>query len=317
MIKPKEKNSDGKIYINTKGFELVAVTKDKKNIFLVFEDKNPVDIEIENQNELPVGTRCVGKVESISKNINSAYILLPDKSRAFLKNTGNELKCEQSVAVEITRSSSKGKLPSVSLIEEDITHKSDLTYIKKGQRVFEKLFDKYEFTNILTDSDDLFDDISTFCKNQNVLDLSLVHRYNDSMVSLSVLYSVSKHLEEATSKLVWLKSGANILIEETNAFTVIDINSAKNEKGKNISFLEINKEAAEEIFRQMNLRNISGIILVDFINMNPEDNKELLGFLKELSQTQKCFTKVVDITPLGIAEITRKKVGPTLSDIYK
>ena len=317
MIKPKEKNSDGKIYINTKGFELVAVTKDKKNIFLVFEDKNLVDIEIENQNELPVGTRCVGKVESISKNINSAYILLPDKSRAFLKNIGNELKCEQSVAVEITRSSSKGKLPSVSLIEEDITHKSDLTYIKKGQRVFEKLFDKYEFTNILTDSDDLFDDISTFCKNQNVLDLSLVHRYNDSMVSLSVLYSVSKHLEEATSKLVWLKSGANILIEETNAFTVIDINSAKNEKGKNISFLEINKEAAEEIFRQMNLRNISGIILVDFINMNPEDNKELLGFLKELSQTQKCFTKVVDITPLGIAEITRKKVGPTLSDIYK
>lgn len=316
MIKPSEKNADAKIFSKTEGLELVIVKKDKKIIYLVFEDKKPVDIEIENEGELPVGTRCVGKVDSISKNINSAYITLPDKSRAFLKNISSDLKCEQNVAVEITRAASKGKLPSVSLVDEDISHRSDLSYIRYGQRVFEKLILKYSFNKILTDSDEIYKEILTFCETQNVLDLSRIHRYNDSMVSLSVLYSVTRHLEEATSRLVWLKSGANILIEETNAFTVIDVNSAKNEKGAKSSYLEINKEAACEIFRQMNLRNISGIILIDFINLKPDESKELLSELKELSKTQKNFTKVVDITPLGIAEITRKKEGCTLSDIY-
>ena len=316
MIKPKEKNSDGRIFSKTEGIELVAVKKENKYIYLVFENKNLIDIETENIGELPVGTKCVGKVDSVSKNINSAYILLPDKTKAYLKNAGN-LKCEQNVAVEIIRASSKGKLPSVKLIDEDITHKTDLSFIEKGKRTYENLIHLYSFDKILTDQDDLYEDITTYCKAQNVLDLSLVHKYNDNMVSLSVLYSVSARLEEVTSKLVWLKSGANILIEETNAFTVIDINSAKNEKGKDNSYLEINKEAAKEIFRQMNLRNISGIILIDFINMDADNTKELLAELKELSKTQKNYTKVVDITPLGIAEITRKKVGPTLSDIYK
>ena len=135
------------------------------------------------------------------------------------------------------------------------------------------------------------------------------------MVGLNVLYSVSKRIEEATSKLIWLKSGANILIEETNAFTVIDVNSAKNSKGKNISYLDINLEAAKEIFRQMNLRNISGIILIDFINLKKDEEAKLVDELNKLCSGQKRYTKVVDITPLGIAEITRKKEGPTLSDI--
>ena len=137
------------------------------------------------------------------------------------------------------------------------------------------------------------------------------------MVSLSVLYSVSQKIKDATSKTVWLKSGANIVIEETSAFTVIDVNSAKNDKGKEDSYFEINKEAANEIFRQMNLRNISGIILIDFINMDKQKTKELMEFMKKLAETQKQKTKVVDITSLGIAEVTRKKEGVTLSDICK
>ena len=317
MIKPTVKNEDAKKYINSSGLELVIVKKDDNNIYLVFENKELTDIEFEKDNELPVGTKCVGKVSKIAKDINSAFILLPDKSTAFLKNIPYDLKCEQNIAVEITRASSKGKLMSVALIEEDISHRTDLSVIEYGLKTYEKLLSKYKFDRILTDIDNIFKEIKDFINLHNVIDLSNLILYNDCMVSLSTLYSVSARLKEATSKVIWLKSGANIVIEETSAFTVIDVNSAKKENKKNNSFLEINKEAATEIFRQMNLRNLSGIILIDFINLEREEYKILMDELNDLAKLQKSFTKVVDITALGIAEITRKKEGITLSDIVK
>ena len=317
MIKPAVKNEDAKKYVNSSGLELVIVKKDDSIIYLVFDNKELIDIEFDKENELPLGTKCVGKVSKIAKDINSAYILLPDKSKAFLKNIPTDLKCEQNIAVEITRVSSKGKLPSVSLIDEDIEHRADLSVIEYGPKTYEKLLLRYKFDRILTDIDNIFKEIKEFINSSNVIDLSEVILYNDLMVSLSTLYSVSARLKEATSKVIWLKSGANIVIEETSAFTVIDVNSAKKDNKKTNSFLEINKEAAKEIFRQMNLRNLSGIILIDFINLEREEYKILLDELNNLVKTQKLFTKVVDITALGIAEITRKKEGVTLSDIVK
>ena len=317
MIKPTVKNEDAKKYVNSSGLELVIVKKDDSIVYLVFENKELIDIEFEKENELPVGTKCVGKVSKIAKDINSAFILLPDKSTAYLKNIPADLKCEQNIAVEITRASSKGKLPSVTLINEYIEHRTDLSIIEKGPKTYEKLLLKYKFDRILTDIDNILKEIKEFINSNNVIDLSEVILYNDLMVSLSTLYSVSARLKEATSKVIWLKSGANIVIEETSAFTVIDVNSAKKDNKKSNSFLEINKEAAAEIFRQMNLRNLSGIILIDFINLEREEYKILTDELNNLAKTQKSFTKVVDITALGIAEITRKKEGITLSDIVK
>ena len=307
MIKPTVKNEDAKKYVNSSGLELVIVRKDDNIVYLVFKNKELIDIEFEKENELPVGTKCVGKVSKIAKDINSAFILLPDKSTAYLKNIPADLKCEQNIAVEITRASSKGKLPSVTLINEYIEHRTDLSIIEKGPKTYEKLLLKYKFDRILTDIDNILKEIKEFINSNNVIDLSEVILYNDLMVSLSTLYSVSARLKEATSKVIWLKSGANIVIEETSAFTVIDVNSAKKDNKKSNSYLEINKEAAAEIFRQMNLRNLSGIILIDFINLEREEYKILMDELNNLAKAQKSFTKVVDITALGIAEITRKK----------
>ncbi|MBP5529232.1 MAG: ribonuclease E/G [Lachnospiraceae bacterium] len=317
MIKPAVKNEDAKKYVNSSGLELVIVRKDETIVYLVFDSKELVDIEFEKENELPIGTRCVGKVSKIAKDINSAYVLLPDKSTAYLKNIPADLKCEQNIAVEITRASSKGKLPSVSLTDDNIEHRADLSIIETGPKTYKKLLSKYKFDRILTDIDNIFKEIKEFINSNNVIDLSEVILYNDSMVSLSTLYSVSARLKEATSKVIWLKSGANIVIEETSAFTVIDVNSAKKDNKKSNSYLEINREAAGEIFRQMNLRNLSGIILIDFINLERVEYKILLDELNDLAKSQKAFTKVVDITALGIAEITRKKEGLTLSDIIK
>lgn len=315
MIRPKEKNADGKIYSPIEGTELIIVKKENRYIYMVFENKELKDLEIENCNELPVGTRFAGKVDSLSPQINAAYILMPDKNRAFLKNAPKDLKCESVIPVEIKRSSSKGKLASVSITDDDIEHKTVFSIISYGKRTFEKLFGEYSFERVLTDEDKLYSEIIQYNSANESMDETKIILYRDSMVSLGVLYSVTKRLEESTSKTIWLKSGANIFIENTNAFTVIDVNSAKNDKKGENSYLKINKEAAREIFRQMNIRNLSGIILVDFINMTGEEEKDLLDYMNILCKDQKKYTKVVDITPLGIAEITRKKEGPTLGDI--
>ena len=130
---------------------------------------------------------------------------------------------------------------------------------------------------------------------------------------------LSKKMEEALNSRVWLKSGAFLVIESTEALTVIDVNSGKYESGKdaNETYRKINREAAEEVARQLRLRNLSGIIIVDFINMKSEqDKKSLLYFLKELTEKDRIPTKVVDMTTLGLVEITRKKINKPLKEQF-
>ena len=318
MIKPTIKDEDGKKYINTGGFELVCVNKDERYVYFVFENKVLSEIEVENIGEYPIGSILYGKISDISKGIDAAFVTLPNKSRAFLKLNGRDLKCGNNVCVKVTRAGSKNKLMSVSLCEDvDCSHFTDFTEIETGENVAHTLLNKYVFDRILCENEALYNHLSDSVKASSN-DLSCMSVYNDKMVSLSVLFSLSKHLEEATGKTVWLKSGANIVIETTQALTVVDVNSGKkmSKNDKNINVLEINKEAASELFRQMNIRNLSGIIIVDFINFDSkEESENFIKFLRDLCTNQKAYTKIIDITPLGLAEITRKKTGPTIYDL--
>ena len=137
---------------------------------------------------------------------------------------------------------------------------------------------------------------------------------------LSVLYSVESKLETALASRVWLKSGGYLIIEPTEALTVIDVNTGKYEAGKDPqeTYRRINLEAAEEVAIQLVLRNLSGIIIVDFINMQSASyNRELLNHLKALVQKDKVQTHVVDMTPLGLVEITRKKISKPLREQFR
>ena len=119
---------------------------------------------------------------------------------------------------------------------------------------------------------------------------------------------------------VWLKSGGYLIIEPTEALTVIDVNTGKYEAGKDPqeTYRRINLEAAEEVAIQLVLRNLSGIIIVDFINMQSASyNRELLNHLKALVQKDKVQTHVVDMTPLGLVEITRKKISKPLREQFR
>ena len=137
--------------------------------------------------------------------------------------------------------------------------------------------------------------------------------------TLTLRYSLASLLEKTLSKRAYLKSGAYLVIETTEAMTVIDVNSGKSIKGKNAEeqFLKINIEAAKEIARQLRLRNISGIVMIDFINMKEEShNHELMKNLAEYVRTDPVRTTVVDMTKLGLVELTRQKGKRALHEVF-
>lgn len=170
---------------------------------------------------------------------------------------------------------------------------------------------------IITDQETTYEQLKQY-NDENSLGIH-IRLYQDSALSLSVLYSVERKLRAALDSKVWLKSGGYLIIEPTEALTVIDVNSGKYESGKNPqeTYRKINLEAAEEVALQLRLRNLSGIIIVDFINMQSAgDNAQLLHVLKSLVKQDKIKTTVIDMTPLGLVEITRKKINKPLREQF-
>ena len=143
--------------------------------------------------------------------------------------------------------------------------------------------------------------------------------YQDKLLPLYKLYRVETALDAIQKEKVWLNSGGFLVIQQTEAFVSIDVNSGKytGKKKMEETFRKINLEAAAEISRQLRLRNLSGIILIDFINMeNPDHREELFHVLQKLLRKDPIQSRAIDITPLHILEMTRKKVRrPVIEDI--
>lgn len=145
-----------------------------------------------------------------------------------------------------------------------------------------------------------------------------VRLYNDSF-PLKKLYSVETKMDELFVKKVHLKSGANLIIEYTEAMTVVDVNTAKciAKKDKDTLNYKINLEAAQMLAKQLRLRNLSGIVIVDFINMeNKEYQAELIQELKKMLKKDPVPCNYVDMTALGLVEITRKKISKPIYELF-
>jgi ribonuclease G len=128
--------------------------------------------------------------------------------------------------------------------------------------------------------------------------------------------NLEKKIHELYARKVWLKSGGSIVIDTTEACTVIDVNSGKYTGSKNPdeTFLTLNLEATEVIARQIRLRNISGIILIDYINIERSEDKDVvLKRWKELARKDKVRFQVVGFTELSILQITRKQQGKSVA----
>lgn len=170
---------------------------------------------------------------------------------------------------------------------------------------------------IVTDIPEIYRQLQSYLEENQREDLEKLRLYEDSLLPLSKLYSLETVMERALSRQVWLKSGGYLVIDPTEAMTVIDVNTGKYSGKKNSAetIRMINLEAAEEIGRQMSLRNLSGIILVDFIDMEKAENREeLLERMREICRRDPIRTTVVDMTALNLMEITRKKIKKPLSE---
>ena len=133
-------------------------------------------------------------------------------------------------------------------------------------------------------------------------------------------YEIDKQLARAMNRKVWMKSGGYIIIDHTEALTAIDVNTGKyvGETDLEETLLHINLEAAAEIGRQLRLRNIGGIIIVDFIDMDCAENRSrLLSALEEEAKKDRTKVTVLGMTRLGLVEMTRKKIGQEITMVLE
>lgn len=188
-------------------------------------------------------------------------------------------------------------------------------YLTELRDVYQNQLDE-----IVVGDPQIYDEVRDFLSANQPEDMVKLRHYQDPQLPLHKLYGLEKHLEDALKEKVWMKSGAYLVIQPTEALTVIDVNSGRaiNNKSNEEMWLSCNIEAANEAARQIRLRNLSGIILIDFINMKrAEHTQELLKILQKELKKDPIETILVDMTKLQLVEITRKKIRKPLKEAFE
>ncbi|OPJ55552.1 Rne/Rng family ribonuclease [Alkalithermobacter paradoxus] len=164
-----------------------------------------------------------------------------------------------------------------------------------------------------------YGEIKSLAKSINVSFTSKI-KYFDDVVDIFDYYGIQSQIQRALNRKVWLKSGGYIIIDKTEALTVIDVNTGKftGSLGLDETIFKTNCEAAVEIARQLRLRDISGIIIIDFIDMKSKEHKDkLLKMLSRHLRDDKTRTNVLGITNLGLVEVVRKKTRNSIDSHFK
>jgi len=186
------------------------------------------------------------------------------------------------------------------------------------ERVVRDVFSPAEFKEMVTDSRQVHERVSAYLRDvaPELVDRLRLH---DGPLPLFEEFHVAEQIHKALERKVWLPSGGYLFIDRVEAMTVIDVNTGKHVGKTNLeeTVFGTNVEAAEEIARQLRLRDIGGIIVIDFIDMLFERNRaEVIRTLQEALSRDKTRSQVFDITPLGLLEVTRKKVSAGLLEAF-
>ena len=209
--------------------------------------------------------------------------------------------------IENKAKSSSTKAPSILYSEPDLT-----------VRVIRDIFNE-DFKKLIVQGSDAWDDIQNYINFIAPELASRIERYSESE-DLFVKYRVDEQLAKAFDRKVYLPSGGSLVIDRTEAMIVIDVNTGKFiGKGGNLeeTVTKNNLEAAEEIARQLRLRDLGGIIVIDFIDMILESNREqVLRRLVECLGRDRTKHQVAEVTSLGLVQMTRKRVGQGLIEAF-
>lgn len=198
----------------------------------------------------------------------------------------------------------RGKAPSLVYQEADLA-------VKVVRDIFSA-----EYKYLIVDSEEIFQKILNFLENTSpeLKDRVKLHK---EKIPLFDKFNITEQISAALRRRVWLRSGGYITIEHTEALTAIDVNTGKfiGKKSLEDTIFKTNLEAAKEIVRQIRLRDIGGIIVIDFIDMEKESHREeVFAAFEEALEEDRTKTHVVEISSLGLVEMTRKNVAEGLLD---
>ena len=299
-----------KDYIKPNQKVLVQVKKDSNNIkgarvstniqiagrFVVILPENDfitVSQKIENEEER---NRLISIVESVKK----------DKKIGIIIRTAAEGKEESKIKNDI-----ENTLKELENIQKEFLNSDDKVpkIIKKNDTILEKI--------LLDIADNKLEKIYVNNKElQKEIEQILKRLQEDVTIKVELVeeglenkYDLNSQIEKISNRKIWLKCGGFITIDKTEALTAIDVNSGKFTGKENIekTALKVNKEASIEIAKQLRLRDIGGIIIIDYIDMNEESSREeIIELLKENLKTDRAKTQVMEFTKLSLLEITRK-----------
>jgi ribonuclease E len=208
---------------------------------------------------------------------------------------------------DIQKKAKRGKAP-IGLYEEP-----ELTV-----RVVRDLFTDEEFKSLVTDSPRVHDKVMAYVR-EVAPDLGEKISLHTGPLSAFEEHRIVEQIHKALDRKVWLPSGGYLIIERTEAMTIIDVNTGKSVGKTNLeeTVLNTNLEAARETARQLRLRDIGGIIVVDFIDMLLEKNKKLVeDTMREALAVDKTRSQVFEIGPLGLMQVTRKRVSSGLVESF-
>jgi ribonuclease G len=173
---------------------------------------------------------------------------------------------------------------------------------------------------VIVDSQFFYEKILSFLEYMHMSEYESRVRLNREKTPLFEHYRIEEQIQETQSRRVNLAGGGFLVIDETEALTAIDINTGSDVRHKNqqAAILNTNLEAAAEIARQLRLRQISGIIIVDFVDMeNPDYVTKVTEKVKEELKNDRVSADFIDITALGLVEITRKREGESLAGMLE
>ncbi|MBV8559377.1 MAG: Rne/Rng family ribonuclease, partial [Acidimicrobiia bacterium] len=187
-------------------------------------------------------------------------------------------------------------------------------------RIIREEFNR-EYRGVVIDDRALYDEVHDYVESliPELEDRVEFFDTGDETLPLFERYHVHEQLHKALDRKVWLPSGGSLIIERTEALTVIDVNTGKNVGSSSLeeTVFRNNLEAAEEIARQLRLRDIGGIIVIDFIDMEVKKNRdEVLRAFKAALARDKTRTQVFEISELGLVEMTRKRVSEGLVESF-
>ena len=208
---------------------------------------------------------------------------------------------------QIQKTAKKVKAPDVLYEEPELT-----------VRVVRDLFTDEEFRGLVTDSDRIYEKVMDYVRDV-APDLASKVTLHRGPLSAFEEHRIVEQIHKALDRKVWLPSGGYLIIEQTEAMTIVDVNTGKAVGKTNLeeTVLTTNLEAAREVARQLRLRDIGGIIVIDFIDLLLEQNKRKVeDTMREALAIDKTRSQVFEIGPLGIMQITRKRVSGGLVDSF-